>query len=183
MSEKRNARFNLLAIGLIAVAPVLGSYALYLFWKPSNFVNYGELFGPLPLASVKAPPEIASLQGKWLFLMTDSGACDDYCQRKLYIIRQVRLTQGQDQERVERVWLLEDDKQPQPGVLEAYRGTHVVRAQGSELLARLGRGTPARDHIFVVDPLGNVMMRYPREPDPSRIKKDLSRLLRASRIG
>lgn len=181
--RKRSARFNLIAIGLIAVAPLIGSYALYFFWKPDKFVNYGELFGPVAITAADAPPEVVALQGKWLFVMSDGGACDDWCARKLYIMRQVRLTQGKDQERIERVWLVDDGQAPSPELAREYQGTHVVPAQGNPLLARLSKGTPARDHLFVVDPLGNVMMRYPRDADPSRIKKDISRLLRASRIG
>lgn len=182
-NRKRSARFNLIAIGLIAVAPLIGSYALYFLWKPDKFVNYGELFGPVATSAADAPPEVARLRGKWLFMMSDSGACDDWCTRKLYIMRQVRLTQGKDQERIERVWLLEDGQTPSPQLVREYDGTTIVPAQGSALLAKLTKGTPARDHLFVVDPLGNVMMRYPRDADPNRIKKDIGRLLRASRIG
>ena len=58
-----------------------------------------------------------------------------------------------------------------------------MQAQGNELLAKLPAGASVRDHIYLVDPLGNVMLRYPRDPDPSRVKKDLTRLLKVSRIG
>ena len=115
--------------------------------------------------------------------MVDSGTCDDWCRRKLYIMRQVRLTQGKDMDRVERAWLLDDAAAPAAVLVSEYAGTYLLQAPGSALLAKLPATGSVRDHIYLVDPLGNLVLRYPRDADPSRIKKDLSRLLRASRIG
>jgi hypothetical protein len=115
-------------------------------------------------------------------LMVDSGRCDDYCQRKLYTMRQVRLTQGKDMERIERAWLVDDGTPPSVSTLDEYKGTQVL-AMNPALLGKLPAISSVRDHVYLVDPLGNVMMRYPRDADPNRIKKDLTRLLRASRIG
>ncbi len=181
--RKRTATFNLVAIGAIAVLPLLGSTLLYLFWSPSRFVNYGDLLEPPVVISAaeRAAAGLQGTQGKWLFLTIDAGACDEYCWRKLYIIRQVRLTQGKDMDRIERVWMIDDGAAPAPDLGTQYAGTFMLPGARS-ILDRLG-GSAARDHIFIVDPLGNVVLRYPRDPDPSRVKKDLSRLLRASRIG
>jgi hypothetical protein len=174
-------RFNLLAIAAIAALPLAGSYLLYFLWTPTAFVNYGELIGPTPLAELQAGPA-SQLKGKWVFLMVDSGRCDDYCQRKLYTMRQVRLTQGKDMERIERAWLVDDGTPPSVSTLDEYKGTQVL-AMNPALLGKLPAISSVRDHVYLVDPLGNVMMRYPRDADPNRIKKDLTRLLRASRIG
>jgi len=183
MSGARKSNWIILLIGGIAAFPLIGSYVLYLFWEPRNFVNYGELFGPVRIEADKAPAGFEPVRGKWAFLMVDSGGCDAYCQRKLYIMRQVRLTQGEDMQRVERVWLLDDVRTPAPELLADYKGTQVLAPGASGLLERLAPEGKARDHIYLVDPLGNVMMRYPRDPDPSLIKKDLKRLLKASRVG
>lgn len=183
MSGAKRSNFIILLIGAIAAFPLVGSYLLYRFWEPDQFVNYGELFGPVQIAEGQAPVGFDAIQGKWAFLMVDSGACDTYCQRKLYIMRQVRLTQGEDMRRVERVWLVDDDQRPAPQLFVEYKGTQVIAPGGSELLARLSAQGSPRDYLFVIDPLGNVMMRYPRDPDPSLIKKDLKRLLKASRVG
>jgi hypothetical protein len=174
-------RLNLIAIAAIAALPLGGSYLLYFLWTPTAFVNYGELVGPIPLAEMQAStaPE---LKGKWVFLMVDSGRCDDYCERKLYAMRQVRLTQGKDMERIERAWLLDDGTAPAASTLDEYKGTRLL-AMNPALLRKLPAIGSVRDHIYLVDPLGNVMMRYPRDADPNRMKKDLARLLRASRIG
>jgi hypothetical protein len=179
--KTRPGRLSLVAIGVIAALPLVGSYLLYLLWSPTAFVNYGELIGPMPLSELTTgvAPELA---GKWVLLMADSGQCDAYCQRKLYAMRQVRLTQGKDMGRIERAWLLADSTKPAASLIEEYRGTRVLAAN-RELFDKLPASGPARDHIYLLDPLGNLMMRYPRDADPSRMKKDLARLLRASRIG
>ncbi len=185
MSEASAKRSNwiILLIGVIAAFPLAGSYLLYLFWKPDSFVNYGELFGPVQIEEGKAPEGFDAVRGKWAFLMVDSGACDAYCRRKLYIMRQVRLTQGEDMNRIERVWLTDGSVAPAAELLSDYKGTLVLPSDPGGLAARLSPEGMARDHIYLVDPLGNVMMRYPRDPDPSLIKKDVKRLLKASRVG
>ncbi|HSE00826.1 MAG TPA: cytochrome C oxidase subunit I, partial [Burkholderiales bacterium] len=108
---------------------------------------------------------------------------DERCDRKLLYMRQLRLTQGKDMERVERAWLISDDALPRPAALAPYRGTWLVRAAGAGLLDAFPAPGSAADHIYVIDPLGNLMMRFPRDPEPSRMIKDLSRLLKASRVG
>jgi hypothetical protein len=181
-ARRRAARRNLIALATVALLPFVASWLLYRYWQPTRFTNYGELIQPLPLASAPAPQALRALQGKWVFLMVDSAACDANCERKLYAMRQVRLTQGKNMHRVERAWLVDDDGAPRPELLERYRGTHVVPAQASGLLTRLPVNGGLHDHIYVVDPLGNVMLRYPRDADPSLIKKDITRLLKTSRI-
>jgi hypothetical protein len=185
MSEersRRSARLNLIAIATVALLPFAGSYLLYWFWKPAAFVNYGELLA-VALPELHTQAGLPGLQGKWVFLMADSGVCDEWCRRKLYIMRQVRLTQGKDMDRIERAWLLDDGAAPEPALVNEYAGTYLLQAPGSALLAKLPAARSVRDHIYLIDPLGNLVLRYPRNADPSRIKKDLSRLLRASRIG
>ena len=116
----------------------------------------------------------------WVFLMADSGNCDDYCQSKLYVMRQIRLTQGQDQERIERVWLIPDGVRSPPGIEVEYRGTRTILSATEDFLARLPASDSARDHIYVIDPFGNLMMRFPRDVDPQRMKKDVDKLVKIS---
>jgi cytochrome oxidase Cu insertion factor (SCO1/SenC/PrrC family) len=191
MSESkpnRSARLNLLAMAAIVVVPPIAATILYFTWRPTAFVNYGELITPVPLAQV-APPgdpalvELDRLKGKWVLLTVDGGACDDYCRHKLYLVRQLRLTQGKEMERIERAWLIDDDAATSPALLQEYQGTARIPARGSALLATLPVAGALHDHVWLIDPLGNLMLRYPRDPDPNRMKKDLARLLRASRIG
>ena len=171
---------------LVSVAPFIGSIALYLFWRPDSFVNYGELLEPTPWAEVAVAQtdgntfRFADLRGRWVYVMADSSSCDEQCRQKLYYMRQVRLTQGKEQHRIERVWLVTDGKKPASDLGSEYAGTHEVLLADRAILARLPAPADATDHIFIVDPLGNLMMRYPPDPDPSRMKRDIGRLLRVS---
>jgi hypothetical protein len=172
----------------MVVLPPIVAYLLYLSWRPTSLMNYGELIKPVPLAEAvpatdPALRELSKLKGKWVLVTVDGGGCDDYCQRKLYTLRQLRLTQGKEMERIERAWLVDDDAATGPALLEEYPGTARIPARSSALLGALPSAGSLRDHIYIIDPLGNLIMRYPRDPDPNRMKTDLARLLRASRIG
>lgn len=173
----------------LTVAPVLASYLLYYFWQPEGRVNYGKLLEPhaLPDPALEladgAPFRLSQLRGKWLIAMWDSGSCDASCDRKLLYMRQLRLTQGKNTDRVERVWLLADDSPVRAEAAAQYEGTWIVKARGTALVDLFSTQGTARDHIYLIDPLGNVMLRFPRDPDPKLMIKDLSRLLKASQIG
>jgi hypothetical protein len=175
----KRGRVKLVLLGLFFAAPfALAWLAYWLDWAPGATSNYGELVTPpRPLAG--APWE--DLRGKWVLVTIDAGSCDAYCERKLYFMRQLRRAQGKDQARVARLWLLTDGARPGAALLEAIEGTHVAPAQA--LAASFPAAGAVRDHIYLVDPLGNLMMRYPRDPDPSRMLKDLQRLLKVSGIG
>ncbi|MCA3130664.1 MAG: SCO family protein [Betaproteobacteria bacterium] len=169
----------------LCAAPVIGSYALYYLWKPSSLRNYGELLDPAQIeakAGSSAAP-LAPLKGRWVLIMVDSADCAPACQAKLWQMRQVRLTQGKEMERVERAWLVDDGGTPSAEVLREYAGTVVVKSPSPALLGLFTAPASARDHLYLIDPLGNLMMRFPREADPQRIRKDLGHLLKVSRIG
>lgn len=167
-------RLKLLVLFLACAAPfALGWAAWYFKWGTGSPGNYGELIPPRPLSG--APFD--ELRGKWVLVSFDADACDAYCERKLYFMRQVRTAQGKDQARVERLWILAAADTPRAELAAAIEGTRIA-ATGVEGFP----GNPV-DHIYLVDPLGNLMMRFPRDPDPSRMLKDLQRLLKYSRIG
>jgi cytochrome oxidase Cu insertion factor (SCO1/SenC/PrrC family) len=178
---------SLWLLGAIFVVPLLAAYVAYFWFPPQGHVNYGELIAPHPLpdpALVEvngAPFRLSQLKHKWVLLVADTAACDAYCREKLIYLRQLRLAEGKDAGRIERVWLVTDAAAPDPKIAAELPGLHVVRAAGSPLVAALPAAQSVADHIYVVDPLGNLMMRYPRDPDPKRILKDLSRLLRLSK--
>lgn len=180
-------KYTVALILLVCILPFVGSYALYLFWRPERLANYGELIRQASLAEVTVRSRgggelrFADLRGKWVFLMADSGACDAHCRRKLYYMRQIRLTQGKDQERIERLWLITDDVAPAAAIDHEYRGTLRVAPATADFVSRLPAPGSVRDHIYLVDPLGNLMMRFPRDLDPNRMKKDVARLISLSR--
>ena len=169
-------RIKLALIGLACTAPFVLGTAAYLFgWAPGEPANYGELIAPRPLSG----PPLDALSGKWVLVSFDAAACDAYCERKLYLMRQVRTAMHKEAGRVERLWVVTDVGKPRAGLLSAIEGTRIAR------LADSLRGFPGNtvDHIYVIDPLGNLMMRFPRDPDPSKMLKDVQRLLRLSQIG
>ena len=168
-------RLKLVLLFLACAAPfVLGWAAWYFEWGTGRAGNYGELIAPRPLGG--APYE--GLRGKWILVNVDAAACDAYCEKKLYYMRQVRTALGKDQGRVERLWLVTDGAAPRPALLAAIEGTRIVPAGEAALFP----GMPSR-HVYLIDPLGNLMLRFPPDPDPSKMLKDLQRLLRFSRIG
>ena len=164
-------RNKLLLIGLVCAAPLVLGTAAYLFgWSPGRPGNYGELIEPQTVSL----ESVAALRGKWVLVSADAAACDAYCEKKLYFMRQVRRAQGKDMERIERLWLVSGAGAPRAELLAAIEGTRVVALEDPAF---------SREHIYLVDPLGNLMLRFPRDPDPKRIIKDLNRLLKYSRIG
>jgi hypothetical protein len=168
------ARLKLLALLLACAAPVALAWAAWYFkWGTGSAGNYGELIAPRPLSG----PAFQELRGKWVFVAFDAAACDAYCERKLYFMRQVRTAQGKDQARVGRLWVITDAGAPRPELLAAIEGTRISRVKPEGF-----PGDPV-DHIYLVDPLGNLMMRFPRDPDPSKMLKDLQRLLKYSQVG
>lgn len=176
-------------IAAVCIAPFAASFAAYYFYQPEGRINYGELLEEkrLPAASLRLMDGSAfsftQLEGKWLFVIVDEVVCDEYCEKKLWQIRQVRKTQGKYPERIERVWLVTGKGKPAERLRVEYEGTWMVDAAGSALIEAFPYEGARADHIYLVDPLGNLVLRYPRNADPSRIKKDLTRLLRVSRIG
>jgi cytochrome oxidase Cu insertion factor (SCO1/SenC/PrrC family) len=186
--NKRSLK-SLWLIAALTAAPVVASYLVYYFWQPDRAANYGELLEPRPLPDPQlaladgTPFLLSQIRGKWVLVTVDAGGCDASCDRKLLYLRQLRLTQGKNRERVERVWLISDAAAPRAEAAAAYQGTWLVRATAAELLGAFPATGAVSDHIYLVDPLGNLMLRFPREPEPRLMIKDLARLLKASQIG
>ncbi len=173
----KRGRAKLALLGALFSLPLLLAWVLWRFdLVPGGGANYGEL---LPPKEIRAAP-LAALKGRWVLVQLDGGACDAYCERKLYFMRLVRRAMGREMRRVERLWIVTDSTSPAPRLLEAIEGTTL--ATGDPGLVAAFPGAPS-DHIYLVDPLGNLMLRFPRDPDPSRMIKDLQRLLRYSGFG
>lgn len=186
---RRAARRTLSLLALVCVAPVVASYAAYYWLRPTAHVNYGELLGAQPapeiagIGSDGGSLRLAELLGRWVLLFADGATCDARCERKLYATRQARTMQGPERERIVRVWLRPADAPtPAAEVLAQYPGVTRIRGDARQWDALPGPGGAAAN-IYLVDPLGNLVLRYPADPDIKRLAKDLERLLRASRIG
>jgi cytochrome oxidase Cu insertion factor (SCO1/SenC/PrrC family) len=176
-ADKRKARRTLLIIFGVCIAPFILAAIAYNFFPTRERVNYGELLEPRPLPGTA----LEKLKGKWVLLQVDGGACDAACEKKLFNMRQTRIAQNREMDRVERVWIRLDDKTPDERIAPLVEGVHVIADPGPEF--RKAFPGEAAAHIYVIDPLGNVMLRYPPDADPKKMMKDLSRLLKVSRTG
>nr|WP_281719687.1 hypothetical protein [Nitrosomonas nitrosa] len=183
----RKNRIKLILLMLLMLSPVIASYLFHVFQiRPEGTVNYGELLEVKALQGQAHDIENNAifrpkqLRGKWSLITIDSGSCDEYCQKKLYLMRQIRLVQNTEKDRIERVWLIDDQSLPKQEIKEEYEGTILLSAKDSDLLSEFPAQSSQRDHIYVVDPMGNLMMRYPRDPEPKKISDDLKLLLKLS---
>ena len=188
VAPKPRSNFMLWLVLAACVTPFIASTAMFYFWPRDKRMNYGELITPHPLPELVLqdpdgrPVPLSALKGKWTLVQVDEGRCLTLCREKLYKMRQIRLAQGKNMDRVQRLWVVIHDDIPNPEVMAQHQGALVLRAGRHDAASFLPIGSSQLDHIWIVDPLGNVMMRYGRDADPSRIKNDLARLLRVSRI-
>ena len=195
-ARTRRGRLMMLFLLLVCASPVIASYlAYYVFTPAGGKAAYGALIEPqrpIPTGLMVqdehgAEVPLASLKGKWLMVSVDGSACDDNCARKLFTMRQLRVGQGPDRDRIVPVWLVTDQGEIDPRLAKAYNDDYAAARflRAPELPKDwLADGkTPATDHIFLIDPLGNLMMQFPKDPDPKKVRGDLTRLLKYSRIG
>ena len=184
---KLTPRAQLLLIAAGFALPIAASFTAYFLVSREPTANYGELL--LPPGRITAQPfdvaegawKFDDLKGRWILAMSDSGDCAAACVEKLTTLRQVRLALGRNASRVVRVYVVDDLRRPKAETLQPFEGTVVA-------LTPTGMHLPPgaandRAHIYLVDPNGNVMLRWPAAPDRKRMLKDLERLLRASQIG
>lgn len=196
--DRRQARGRRILLLLLLVALVPFALAVFLVgtdWRPGgDRVTFGELLEParpLPAVALRAPDGEPvgsdSLRGRWLLLTVADGACTAACRRNLWTMQQVRLAQGQHMKRVERMLLVDAGARTSVAALaREYPGTRILigdRAALQPLVRALADGDRAGERLFLIDPNGNLVLRYAPDADPSGLRKDLARLLRLSQIG
>ncbi|MBS1179133.1 MAG: transrane protein [Proteobacteria bacterium] len=188
----RMGRVKMLLVLLVCAAPVVASYFSYFVLRPQARSNYGSLI--LPTRSLPALPlytldgeavDAKSLHGQWLLLTLGAADCDGECQQRLYMQRQLREMVGRERERIDKIWLVTDGAELPATLrtaLQADPALRVLRVPRAALAAWLQpeEGHALEQHLYLVDPMGEWMMRMPADPDPARVKRDLERLLRAS---
>jgi hypothetical protein len=193
MRRTKNGRLKMLLVLAVCAAPVIASYVTYFVIRPEGRTNYGELIQPqrpipadLPLSDLQgAAVKAESLKGQWLLIVVSAAACDARCEKHLWLQRQLRETLGREKDRVDKLWLIDDAGMPKPQALQGVTSNTeatVLRAPPRALAAWLqpAAGQALEDHMYIVDPLGNWMMRVPPNPEPARLKRDVEKLLRAS---
>lgn len=188
----RSGRLKMLLVLAVCAAPVVASYLTYFVIKPDTRSNYGALITPvrampgLALTALDGSPVAAStLKGQWLLVVAAPSRCEAACEGLLFVQRQLREMLGRERTRVDKVWLVTDAgavNQPLREALASVPAMHILRADAVAVAQWLApeMGHALQDHLYVVDPQGNWMMRMPAAAEPARVKRDLERLLRAS---
>ncbi len=210
-SPKKRSIQPLIWVIVCCLAPIvlafLAYYAPGLGLRPDETTNYGTLINPqrpipsdppLALTTLDGKPyNLASLKGQWVLVSAGPGACPESCVTKLYILRNSHASQGKNVERLNRVWFVTDDAPISEQILDAYRGTIILRVDPVQLAGYLTPkaggedAAPSLDQaraalaepMWIIDPLGNLMIQFPGNADPILVRKDISKLIYNSRIG
>jgi hypothetical protein len=185
-------RWKMIAVLLVCAAPVVASYFTYYVIRPEGRKSYGELIDPQrPLPALQAHAldgkavELTSLRGQWLLMSVASATCDAGCQQRLYWQRQLREALGKEKDRLDWIWLVNDGGAVDGRLTPALSSASVLRVNAAELSRWLmpAPGQQLENHLYLIDPLGNWMMRFPANmdaPGAAKAKRDLDRLMRAS---
>ena len=190
--QARSGRWKMLAIVAVCAAPLIASYFTYYVIRPEGRSVFGQLIDPQrptpPIAArtlAGEPIDLQSLKGQWLIVAVADAACNALCEQQLYLQRQLREVVGREKDRIDRVWLVTDDAPVPERLSDGLHGATVLRVSREALAQWLQpeAGHTLAEHLFVVDPMGNWMMRYPAGMDAkmaAKAKRDIERLLRAS---
>lgn len=192
-ARTRGGRLKMLLVLLVCASPVIASYLTYFVIRPEGRTNYSTLILPtrslpaeLNLRTLEGTPVTPkSLHGQWLMVLVGPSACDKACEDRLFMQRQLREMMGRERERIDKLWLVTDDGPIAPALRDALGGkapVSVLRADGAALARWLQAeaGHQLQEHLYIVDPMGEWMMRTPIQPEPARVKRDIDRVLRGS---
>jgi len=181
--EKELRARNLRLLGLLAalfLLPLALAFWVYYGtdWRPVKTVNHGELIQPArPLPDYPGLPA-ALFHDKWTLVYIGDGQCDDACRNALVVMRQTRLSLNQEMTRVERVFLATAHCCENEYLQREHAGLKIFAAPTDLTPFQL-----TKDSLFIVDPLGNLMMRYDTRQNPRGLLQDLKKLLTLSHIG
>ena len=180
----RPQRRTLLLLLALFIAPLVAAFALYygLGWRPASQSIHGELISP----ARPMPSGAQQLRGDWLLVYVGDGGCDADCRTALVFARQTRLSLGKEMTRLGRVMLVTDNCCEVTYLKKEHDGIKVFDVSGEADKAELMNVLPVVDlkhTLFVVDPLGNLVMRYDVRQSPAGLLDDLRKLLRLSSIG
>ena len=183
-------------IGLAALffVPLIGAFWLYYIggWRPAGSTNHGELISPVVTLTAPAlttlegsPATLDQLKEKWSFVYVADGACDTDCRDALWAMRQTRLLLADDMDRVRRILIAGEECCDTEFLNSEHAGLDVLQvtdADGQRWLDRFPR-TEGVHYIYIVDPLGNLMMRFDAKENPKGLLSDIEKLLKLSHIG
>lgn len=189
-NKQSSGRLQMILVGLVFLGPL--AVAAWMYFGPNEYrpgagTNNGELLDPvitLPAVAMRTPGQETLVndifRGKWSLAYLNYGPCEQLCEQTLIKIRQIRLATGKEAHRVQRVYLANTFP----------ADTWLTAGHAGLISAQLDSAPAIREALasftgglYLIDPLGNVMMRYPLETEPKPIYTDLKKLLKFSRIG
>jgi cytochrome oxidase Cu insertion factor (SCO1/SenC/PrrC family) len=188
MDEQTKGRLQLLAVALVFLGPVVLAFWFYYGgdWRPTGQAVNGELILPplqLPDNPLRTDSD-ARLRHVWSLVVVAPADCGDACEKVLYETRQLRRALGRDRDRVQRVWIVENGEADLHFVMAEHSDLLIVDALasvGADIVSRIDRRSEV--DIFVVDPQGNLMMRFPPDLGMRGMHTDIKHLLKVSKIG
>ena len=198
--QAARGRRTLVALAALFFIPLLIAFWLYYggsTWRPVGGSNKGDLIDParpLPSVSLPTPSGTATdegfLRGKWTVLYVGDGRCDERCRKALYLSRQTRIALNKDMDRVQRVFLASGNCCDSAFLGSEHPDLLVAKLEGTgaeSLLAQFpvldGQPVAQAGRIYVVDPLGNLLMSYSAAAPDKALLQDLKKLLKLSHIG
>ena len=190
--QTASGRLRMLLVLLVCAAPVIASYLTYYVVRPQSLRSFGELI--LPVAAMPdlqakdlkgQTVALSSLKKQWLLVSVAGGACPAECQQNLFLQRQTRAALGRERDRTDWVWLVTDDAPLDAALLVGLQDAIVLRVPQAEVSQWLKPQAASKleDHLYLVDPNGDWMMRFPAHlqiDQAPKMRKDWDRLLRAS---
>ena len=190
-AQVRRARLHLILLASVFVAPMAAAWYFVNFGgAPARQMNYGELVGPRPLPDALAnrlfawQDPVRHSPRRWLLVAVEASPCADACRARLEGLRQIRVATARDEDRVQRVLVTVPAGGAAPAdPPPAAPDLRVVPLDVDAVAAFPGQGRLPDGHVYLVDPLGNVVLRFPPDLDRRRVLRDLTRLLQASQIG
>lgn len=184
----RGGKLQLLLISLVFAVPLLLATAMYSFdlWQPAGRTNHGVILQPIINLhdEVPASPLWSGESAQWLMIYASNENCADACREELLRLRQTRLMLANEMSRVSRIFL-HGNSPPDRVFLDKYHAG-LTTITDPELRQLLDAGLPRQlrsGGIFLVDPLGNLIMYFTPDVDPGDMVDDLKHLLDLSRIG
>ena len=190
--QTASGRLRMLLVLLVCAAPVIASYLTFYVLRPQSLRSFGELILPvaampdLQAKDVKGQPvSLRSLKNQWLLVSVAGGACPAECQQNLFFQRQTRAALGRERDRTDWVWLVTDDAPLDAALMAGLQDAVVLRLPKDQVAQwlRPQAGSELQDHLYLVDPQGDWMMRFPaklKTDQAPKMRKDWDRLLRAS---
>ena len=190
MTEKKTtwARIQMLLIASVFFGPLLVATVMYYggYFQPEGRTNHGALLEPIVSVAEQLPNSEAVRQGDgyWSLIYSGRGECDNACKNSLITIRQSQKMLGKEMDRLKRVFLHGESSPDRVFLADEHAGLIALREDA--LTALLNNKKPAElsaGGFFLIDPLGNLVMYFEPDINPSDMVEDIKRLLKLSRIG